>query len=78
MQNKSKLFTFFMNPLECSPGYTGPNCSIQCPYPTYGEKCQGYCDCDRDSCDFTTGCTLLTTGTYLIYQYFIFKKGKKE
>ena len=46
---------------EC-PGYTGPKCTLQCPYPTYGDKCQGYCDCDNDTCDISTGCTILTTG----------------
>ena len=54
-----------MNPLECSPGYAGPNCSIQCPYPTYGEKCHGYCECDKDICDFATGSIRLTTVIYL-------------
>ncbi|XP_078310685.1 uncharacterized protein LOC144618483 [Crassostrea virginica] len=47
--------------IECSPGYSGTNCSIQCPYPTYGYGCQGICDCDKDICDISTGCTLLTT-----------------
>ena len=66
-----------MNPLECSRGYHGPNCTIQCPYPTYGDGCQGICDCDNDTCDFTTGCTLLTTGTYLDIPVLDIQKGKK-
>lgn len=46
---------------ECKPGYTGLNCTVQCPYPTYGEKCQGYCDCSNESCDKSLGCRILTT-----------------
>ena len=67
-----------MNPLECSPGHSGPNCSIQCPYPTYGEKCHGYCECDKDICDFATGCTRLTTGIYLDIQVFDILKMKER
>ena len=57
-----------MTPLEWSPGYIGTNCSIQCPYPTYGDGCQELCDCDKDICDISTVCTLLTTGTYIDIQ----------
>ena len=49
---------------ECSSGYGGPNCSITCPYPTYGDGCQGLCDCDNETCDASTGCRLLTTGIF--------------
>ena len=58
--------------LECMPGYGGPNCTIPCPYPLYGEGCQGFCDCSNDSCDVSTGCTALTTGS-LLYSYNILK-----
>ena len=47
---------------ECSPGYAGPNCTIQCPYPSYGDICQGICKCDKDTCDISTGCAFQTTG----------------
>lgn len=30
-------------------GYTGADCTTQCPYPTYGDKCQGTLK------NFTTG-----------------------
>ena len=73
-----KTIYLLLNPLECSPGYSGPNCTIQCPYPFYGEECQGICDCDNDTCDISTGCTLLTTGTYLDIQVLDIQKGKKE
>lgn len=44
------------------PGYIGQNCSTKCPYPSYGNRCQGYCDCNNDTCDVSTGCRSLTTG----------------
>lgn len=72
---QTKLVTF-LNLLECSPGYFGPNCTFQCPYPTYGEECQRYCDCANYSCDFATGCALLTTGTYFDILVLAFNKRK--
>uniref|UniRef100_A0A8W8LNF1 Uncharacterized protein n=1 Tax=Magallana gigas TaxID=29159 RepID=A0A8W8LNF1_MAGGI len=45
----------------CRPGYFGLNCTDKCPYPTYGDRCQGYCDCSNDTCDVSTGCITLTT-----------------
>uniref|UniRef100_A0A8W8JLB4 Uncharacterized protein n=1 Tax=Magallana gigas TaxID=29159 RepID=A0A8W8JLB4_MAGGI len=47
----------------CMPGYSGINCTVVCPYPTYGHNCQGLCDCDEDICDVSTGCTQITTET---------------
>lgn len=44
------------------PGYSGQNCSSKCPYPAYGNRCQGNCDCNNDTCDVSTGCRSLTTG----------------
>lgn len=43
------------------PEYTGLNCSIKCTYPTYGEGCQGYCDCSNNACDVSLGCIEITT-----------------
>ncbi|XP_078334354.1 uncharacterized protein LOC111100153 [Crassostrea virginica] len=48
---------------KCKPGFIGSNCAISCPYPTYGEQCQGICDCDKNSCDVSTGCRPITTET---------------
>lgn len=49
------------------PGYIGLNCTTKCPYPWYGYRCQGYCDCSNDSCDISTGCRTITTGqTYYL------------
>nr|XP_022290380.1 cell death abnormality protein 1-like [Crassostrea virginica] len=42
-------------------GYGGSNCTSPCPYPTYGDRCQGICDCDNNSCDVSTGCRTPTT-----------------
>ena len=55
----------------CQPGYGGPNCTSFCPYPTYGDRCQGICDCDNNSCDVTTGCRTPTTGYFLINNNFL-------
>lgn len=52
---------------ECISGYTGPNCTLKCPYPTYGDNCQQICDCSKDECDFSSGCNSLTTGNVSLY-----------
>ncbi|XP_062611178.1 uncharacterized protein LOC134273026 [Saccostrea cucullata] len=44
--------------IECPQGFTGANCTIQCPFPTYGRKCQEKCTCKRSSCDSRYGCIL--------------------
>ncbi|XP_078316194.1 uncharacterized protein LOC111099618 [Crassostrea virginica] len=41
---------------KCKPGYIGPNCSIKCPHPAYGDTCQEICNCSEDECDSVTGC----------------------
>lgn len=56
----SYSFNFFLK-LECTPGYTGPNCTAQCPYPTYGFACQGFCNCSNDTCNMSWGCISSTT-----------------
>ena len=53
---------------ECSPGYSGPNCTIKCVYPSYGETCQEICDCEEKICDILTGCKILTTGILFCYK----------
>lgn len=42
----------------CLPGYSGVNCSLSCPYPSYGVECQQSCNCIQDSCDVSTGCII--------------------
>lgn len=46
----------------CMLGYDGINCTERCPYPSHGKGCQGFCDCDEDMCDVSTGCKPNTTG----------------
>lgn len=50
------VISYFCIP-ECIPGYIGLKCTLTCPYPSYGERCQGYCDCSSDTCDLSTGCS---------------------
>lgn len=47
--------------LECTTGYGGPNCTLQCPYPTYGDRCEKDCDCIEYLCDVSTGCSKRNT-----------------
>lgn len=53
--------------IGCLPGYIGMNCSLKCPYPTYGIKCQEICNCGDEQCDVTTGCNTVTTGNVHLY-----------
>ena len=50
------------------PGHIGPNCTILCVYPTFGVECQGNCDCHKDVCNASTGCTISSTGNSYKYQ----------
>lgn len=40
----------------CKEGYTGKNCRIACPLPSYGYNCQPTCDCTEEDCNYVTGC----------------------
>ena len=41
----------------CSDGFFLPNCSISCPFPSYGRRClDGECNCSKESCDPRNGC----------------------
>nr|XP_022291316.1 uncharacterized protein LOC111102740 [Crassostrea virginica] len=41
----------------CSDGFFGPNCSISCPFPSYGRRClDGECNCSKEICDPRNGC----------------------
>lgn len=70
LNNKKKSHYNFKSVLrfpECLPGYVGLNCVTKCPYPTYGEKCRGTCDCSKDACDVSMGCrktNIRTTGIH--------------
>lgn len=54
--------TYVSSYLGCMPGYSGVNCSLQCPYPSYGVNCQKICNCIQELCDVSTGCQQTTTG----------------
>ncbi|XP_062593434.1 multiple epidermal growth factor-like domains protein 10 [Saccostrea cucullata] len=45
------------NCIKCQTGYLGKSCSFKCPYPSFGESCQGRCECKETSCDFAKGCS---------------------
>ncbi|XP_078328059.1 uncharacterized protein LOC144623503 isoform X2 [Crassostrea virginica] len=40
----------------CSTGYFGPNCSLPCRHPNYGDECQFECVCGMKNCNHITGC----------------------
>lgn len=48
----------------CMAGYYGLECSMPCPYPTYGVWCQDVCNCIEDLCDISVGCIFRTTGKH--------------
>ncbi|XP_062587048.1 uncharacterized protein LOC134248667 [Saccostrea cucullata] len=48
--------------VDCVEGYSGPNCSIRCPFPGYGKACQLTCSCAEEECDAATGCIYSITG----------------
>lgn len=45
-------------------GYSGVNCSLLCPYPYYGAKCQKTCNCSIDLCNVSTGCIVGLIGNH--------------
>lgn len=51
-------------------GYHGFNCTLQCPFPTYGIRCQKYCNCSKDLCDVSKGCSTLDNGTFFFSRVF--------
>ena len=50
--------------VECDVGYVGKNCSVPCPYNSYGERCQMTCNCTKDECDFIRGCDKRECGNW--------------
>lgn len=60
---------------ECMQGYHGVNCTMQCPFPTYGIRCQKYCTCSKDLCDVSTGCSTPFDGI-LFFVYFALENVK--
>lgn len=71
------------------PGYTGIECTFECPYPSFGNDCQGYCSCSIELCDVARGCrspiivsvlaseVLVSRTQQLVYKYlYTLDKGK--
>ncbi|XP_052683912.1 multiple epidermal growth factor-like domains protein 10 [Crassostrea angulata] len=42
--------------IPCKEGYTGKNCTLVCPFPSYGLNCQSACGCSDEDCNYVTGC----------------------
>lgn len=49
--------------IACPLGYVGLQCEIPCVYPLYGLECQSVCNCSREFCLISTGCTKYVTST---------------
>lgn len=47
--------------LACDKGYTGPDCAMRCPFPSYGEGCQMKCTCFDKICDLVNGCNITSS-----------------
>lgn len=47
---------FIFKCLACQKRYTGQNCDVACPYPSYGLDCQTICNCAKLFCDHVNGC----------------------
>lgn len=47
--------------IPCDKGFTGNNCNVICPFPSYGLDCQSICNCTETSCNPVDGCTGQTT-----------------
>ncbi|XP_034339181.1 cell death abnormality protein 1-like isoform X2 [Magallana gigas] len=50
--------------IGCQVGFFGPNCLKPCVYPSFGERCQGVCNCTQDICNIITGCADCPMGFY--------------
>lgn len=57
--------------IECPAGFLGDNCSISCPYPSYGTLCNQMCGCSKSSCHHVFGCSINTSSTTGIKKKFM-------
>lgn len=48
--------------IPCDKGYTGLNCEVVCPFPSFGLDCQSICNCTKTKCDPVNGCNGYLTG----------------
>ncbi|XP_052681383.1 multiple epidermal growth factor-like domains protein 6 [Crassostrea angulata] len=42
--------------IHCEKGYNGTNCSMICPYPSFGQNYKSNCNCILKDCDHRYGC----------------------
>ena len=42
----------------CPAGFYGFGCNTTCPFPTFGQRCLGHCNCLEDRCDYINGCKI--------------------
>ena len=59
------IITEFPLFVECNVGYVGKNCSMPCPYNSYGKLCQMTCTSTKDECDLIRGCEKREFGNWL-------------
>lgn len=52
------MWLVFFYYIGCKPGYFDVNCSQKCIFPTYGVKCQERCSCQKEFCNFSSGCSI--------------------
>ncbi|XP_048771708.2 multiple epidermal growth factor-like domains protein 10 [Ostrea edulis] len=50
---------------RCRDGFYGRNCTIPCPYPTFGWDCQLECICSSEYCHHAYGCRKTPSEDYL-------------
>lgn len=73
VSNICRIFKYYV---ACEEGYTGQNCEIVCPFPSYGLDCQSICNCAETTCDHVNGCRGYSSGIYCYNfwsQYAVFK-----
>ena len=63
MISQKKLIMCMLYLIECPAGFLGDNCSISCPYPSYGKLCNHMCGCAKSSCHHVYGCSITTSST---------------
>lgn len=72
VSNICRIFKYYV---ACEEGYTGQNCEIVCPFPSYGLDCQSICNCAETTCDHVNGCRGYSSGIYCyncMSQYAVF------
>lgn len=61
--------------LECDVGKFGPRCEKTCPHPFYGNLCALKCDCVKDLCNPSVGCSGKCNIKYYIAGFLLNKFG---